>query len=124
MISEDEFKLKTRFFAQYWGVNCFQNIMNEKYGYNTYPEPFMDESNVNGQFCKLKPISKITDEEAYEIQKITGTNHLVFKPLKYMAYQKQDAIEVIDYLRSKGYAISFMNYSVEDLINKGWVKLI
>lgn len=29
-----------------------------------------------------------------------------------------------DYLRSKGYAVPFMEYSVEDLISFGWVRLI
>lgn len=30
---------------------------------------------------------------------------------------------IIDYLRSKGYALPWMGLSVEDLVNAGWVKL-
>lgn len=116
--------VKSRFFAQYWGVDCFQNIMNQKYGYKTYPEPFMDESNTNGQFCKLKPLSKITDEDAQEIQRITGANHLPKQPLIYACLKKSDAIPVIDFLRSKGYAVPFMEYSVDDLVSFGWVQLL
>ena len=29
----------------------------------------------------------------------------------------------IDYLRSKGYALPYMDLSVEDLISYGWIKL-
>lgn len=32
-------------------------------------------------------------------------------------------INVFDYLRSKGYALPYLNHSVEDLISLGWVKL-
>lgn len=32
-------------------------------------------------------------------------------------------IYVADYLRSKGYTLPWKNYSVEDLVNMGWVKL-
>jgi len=32
--------------------------------------------------------------------------------------------EIFDYLRSKGYAVPFMEYSVEDLISFGWVQLL
>lgn len=31
---------------------------------------------------------------------------------------------ITDYLRSKGYALPFMEYSVEDLVSFGWVKLL
>ncbi len=31
---------------------------------------------------------------------------------------------ITDYLRSKGYAVPFMEYSVDDLISFGWVQLI
>mgnify|MGYP001559140101 CR=1 FL=1 len=30
----------------------------------------------------------------------------------------------IDYLRSKGYAVSFMEYTIEDLVNLNWVTII
>jgi hypothetical protein len=118
--------VKSRFFAQYWGVKCFQNIMNDKYGYETYPEPFMDESNMNGQFCKLKPLSILSDEDYRKIAK------LYVKPIfrnkenyiDEVAQFKIFMIEEIDFLRSKGYAVPFMEYSVDDLISFGWVQLL
>ena len=38
--------------------------------------------------------------------------------------KKSDAIPVIDFLRSKGYAVPFMEYSVDDLVSFGWVQLL
>jgi len=32
-------------------------------------------------------------------------------------------IAIVDYLRSKGYALPYMDLSVDDLVNYGWVKL-
>jgi len=37
---------------------------------------------------------------------------------------EQLPFQEIDYLRSKGYALPFMEYSVEDLISFGWVRLL
>jgi hypothetical protein len=34
-----------------------------------------------------------------------------------------NVVKIIDFLRSRGYAVPYMDYSVEDLINKGWIKL-
>ena len=33
-------------------------------------------------------------------------------------------LHAVDYLRSKGYAIPFMEYSVDELVNLGWVRLV
>lgn len=33
-------------------------------------------------------------------------------------------LHAVDYLRSKGYAIPFMEYSVEELVNLGWMRLV
>lgn len=38
-------------------------------------------------------------------------------------YGLQNVLQVYDYLRSKGYATPFRNYSVEQLIEMGWLKL-
>lgn len=33
-------------------------------------------------------------------------------------------IQVLDYLRWRGYALPFMNYSVNDLVKMKWIKLV
>ncbi|WP_445720434.1 hypothetical protein [Flavobacterium sp.] len=119
--------VKCRFFSQYFGVKVFQNELNKQYNYVKYSYPLTIEKDFNKEikeFLELKPLSKITDEDAIEIQRITGSNHLPKQPLIYACLKKSDAIPVIDYLRSKGYALPFMEYSVEDLISFGWVRLV
>ena len=110
--------VKSRFFAQYWG----QDVCQTKGGRYKLDEdcfPLWEKS-----YLELKLLSKITDEDAQEIQIITGANHLPKQPLIYACLKKSDAIPVIDFLRSKGYAIPFMGYSVEDLVSFGWVQLL
>jgi hypothetical protein len=110
--------VKSRFFAQYWG----QEICQTKGGKYTIDEdcfPLWEKS-----YLELKPLSKIANEDAQEIQRITGANHLPKQPLIYACLKKSDAIPVVDYLRLKGYAIPFMEYSVDDLISFGWAQLL
>lgn len=131
--------VKSRFFAQYWGVNCFQNIMNEKYGYKTYPEPFMDEPNINGQFCKLKSLSNITNEDAEKLQytlvNVVGLDGLIRQNSIDLVKEVVSNYEQIDCLfmlpssfadlaRELGYAIDWNNYKVSKQIELGWVRLL
>jgi hypothetical protein len=114
--------IKEKFFAQYFGQNIIYspNFKNQQFCITYKTIRWVNA----GYFIKLKPLSEINDEDAAEIQRITGTNHLPKQPLIYACLKKSDAIPVIDYLRSKGYAVPFMEYSVDDLISFGWVKLI
>lgn len=110
--------VKSRFFAQYWG----QDVCQTKGGRYKLDEdcfPLWEKS-----YLELKLLSKITDEDAQEIQIITGANHLPKQSLIYACLKKSDAIPVIDFLRSKGYAVPFMEYSVDDLVSFGWVQLL
>lgn len=54
----------------------------------------------------------------------TGEFELAFsKSYEYQGIHGEKYVEIIDFLRSKGYALPFMQYSVEQLIEMGWVKL-
>lgn len=73
----------------------------------------------------LTPLSAITDKDAIEVAKIywgktdfTSIDHT--KRVLDSLIQKTD---VVDYLRSKGYALPWKKYSVEQLIEMGWLKL-
>ncbi len=134
----DKTAVKCRFFAQYFGVKVFQNELNKKYNYVNYSYPLSIEKDFNkeiDEFLELKPLSKITDEDALEVANIiSNTIHdSISKEL--VSYYKQDILndsevlcyasyQTVDFMRSKGYAISFMGYSVDDLISFGWVRLI
>jgi hypothetical protein len=80
---------------------------------------------------KLKPLSKISDEDAVGIPSIP--NRTTLELLDYFC--KKDhlvACEYLlgsltpqdyDYLRSRGYALPWMGISVEKMIEAGWIKL-
>jgi len=75
---------------------------------------------------KLKPLSQITDEDLkfiYSDKKINvEIDEDVYLSKKLANFVESD-IYLTDYLRSKGYAVPFMEYSVEDLVSLGWVRL-
>jgi hypothetical protein len=119
--------VKSRFFAQYFGVRVFQNELNKKYDYPNYSYPLTIEKDFNketNEFLELKPLSKITDEDAlkcWENDNYNATKEDIREVSR--LFLEMTAVNS-DYLRSKGYALSYMNYSVEDLISFGWVQLL
>lgn len=136
LMSNEILTLKMKFLSQYYGVKCFQNITNEKYGFETYQTPILDDSGLNNEFCKLKNVKNITDSEIVEIW------NLVFDTLRSdkskiasfrfdlsrnklfnQVISIEKSILLTDILRSKGYAIPFMGMSVDKLIELKWIVL-
>ena len=140
MKTENTLENKAKFFAQYWGqhliiMGSFLRIIDH-----------LTLSNIeNDDILQLKPLSKISDEDALwtinnhyfkfenpilEISKLKAlskelhisyifndaTRHLILKPENLYPHN-------YDYLRSKGYALPWMDLSVEDLIEYGWIEL-
>ena len=114
--------VKCRFFSAYQFSNvCFEGISNSVwntgvclvFGY------YVNNGDKGRIYVKdttpllLKPISKITDEEREYCISI-GKGHSC------QNFQQNQ----VDYLRSKGYALPFMEHSVEDLVSFGWVRLL
>lgn len=89
-------------------------------------------------WIELKPLSSISDEDAIEAGKIywEGSDNREF----YITHGKKvvnnlmdegsvysDAmplLKLFDFLRSRGYALSWMGLSVDELEAAGWIKLI
>ena len=140
MKTENTLENKAKFFAQYWGqhliiMGSFLRIIDH-----------LTLGNIeNDDILQLKPLSKISDEDALwtinnhyfkfenpilEISKLKAltkeihisyifndaTRHLILKPENLYPHN-------YDYLRSKGYALPYMDLSVEELIEYGWIKL-
>jgi len=127
--------VKCRFFVQYWGVKCMYVggiglVEIGTSGWNLKHPDF---------FLELNPISKLTNDDAIEYFDILWheTHKRKSRDFK-IEYGKAWANSIlaerfglipsnilhgIDFLRSKGYAIPFMEYSIEDLINLGWVRV-
>ena len=89
---------------------------------------------------ELKHLSQITDKDAIEYFNILWSEHHHGKSDDFkIEYGKDWANSITsqrfglipanmlhgyDFLRSKGYALPFMQYSVDDLVMMGWIKLV
>ena len=98
--------LKERFFAQYWGLECGAN----KFGSRDIP--ILSSFFTMVEYLELKHWMNLSREDATARIEI-GIKHPLHKELF-----------VSDYLRSRGYIVPFMGMSEDDLIKKGWVKII
>lgn len=143
--------VRSRFFAQYWGTKTLYvggvgKVELGNGGWNL-KHPYF--------FLQLKPLSKITDEDAIEIVKIIDSKSNKFINVNYSFAEKKElpyiksvisdkgrfdindtfcfiidkkvidfSLNIFDFLRSRGYVIPFMEYSVDDLISFGWVQLL
>jgi hypothetical protein len=89
-------------------------------------------NDVSKYHLELKTLSKITDEDANSLIPFVSMNFSSRYTEEYIREQiKKDIIDVrnvsakfYDILRSKGYALPFLGYSVEDLVSFGWVRLV
>ena len=119
----NETAVKCRFFAQYYGTETFcggdNHIITNVEWYTisdeSYPNPHL----------KLKPLSKITNEDAISMYRGLERNYesanQFLEDYKSIGFLEQSEV---DFLRSKGYAVPFMGYSVDDLVKIGWVQLV
>ena len=113
--------VKCRFFAQYWGtkkmyVGGVGLVEVGKGGWNLKHPDF---------FLQLKPLSKITDEDAISMYRGLERNYessnQFLEDYKSIGFLEQSEV---DFLRSKGYAVPYMEYSVDELVKIGWVQLV
>ena len=90
------------------------------------------EAKQEQAFLYLRPLSSITYEEAIEVADIVGlliaTKDKRKTLVDYLNNEMSREFEslgshAVDYLRSKGFALPFMGYSVEELISAGFIKL-
>lgn len=125
---------RKRFFAQYWGTKTLYIggvglVEVGTGGWNLGHPDF---------FLQLKSLSKITDEDALKAVELLGSaSHLSeesrisqFKKLfeipdffvKQTNIPLEKMLKTFDFLRLKAYLLPYMEYSIDDLINLGWVK--
>ena len=135
----DKADVKSRFFAQYLG----QKIIRWHQWVNETENGFVDLSipaiEKDGWFVKLKPISKITNEDAEKLQytliNVIGLDGLIrdnsIDLVKEVVsnYEQIDCLfmlpcSCVDKLRELGYAIDWNNYKVSKQIELGWVQLL
>jgi len=123
-------EIKAKIFAMYY------NQMYESDGYEYCLTGERLDNVLCGEKSKLilKPLSVISDEDAIEVTKIvygtaTPTQQILIKEgIKDFFEQKwniglKEMTKVLQYLQSKGYALPYGDYSVEDLVGLGVIKL-
>lgn len=117
--------VKSRFFAQYWGAETLYvgGVGKVEVGNGGWSLKHPDF------FLQLKPLSKITDKDAEYIMQLEGfiDGFLSDDFLNFLNDLKKghcNKFQVVDYLRSKGYALPFMEYSIDDLVLFRWVQLV
>jgi len=132
---ENTLENKAKFYSQYYGqylLVCGDS--HEKYTVKNFTETSLKED-----YLKLTPLSMISDEDAIEVAKMCALpldetykpffdvllNEKEFCNYLFMARPMSiyEAENIISFLRSKGYALSFMGLSVEQQIEYGWIKL-
>jgi hypothetical protein len=161
MKTQNTLENKAKFFAQYFGqeiAEITKGSYTKKLGsikvidYDILKSVGLERMLKIKYSLKLKPLSKISDEDAIEVARILHGEEGDFK-IVYNAdsltsvsafgrpcyaetidifwigdlrYETADSIKILnayDYLRSKGYAIPWLDLSVKDLIEYGWIKL-
>lgn len=127
--------VRSRFFAQYWGTKTLYIggvglVEIGKGGWNLKHPDF---------FLQLKPISKITDEDAdklqYTLVNVVGLDGLIrqnsIELVKEVVsnYEQIDCLFMLpssftDLARELGYAIDWNKYKISKQIELGWVQLL
>lgn len=127
--------VKCRFFAQYWGTKTLYvggvgKVEVGNGGWNLKHPDF---------FLQLKPLSKITNEDAerlqYTLVNVVGLDGLIrqnsIELVKEVVsnYEQIDCLFMLpssftDLARELGYAIDWNNYKVSKQIELGWVQLL
>ena len=123
MKTENTLENKAKFFAQYWG----QHVLYFSSDFLRKIDNLTLDSVENDDYLELKPLSQISDEDAIKISKEFPNFKSDIRNSVKELFQEFDVLELSmetgDYLRSKGYALPWMDLSVEDLVEYGWVKL-
>lgn len=105
--------VKSRFFAQYWGQEVGLQCEGAGKGFTyTISEGTLNDIEIRNDKLLLKSLSNEKKEDKEWFNSYGSKNFVKFNQ------------EQTDFLRLKGYAVPFMEYSVEDLISFGWVQLL
>lgn len=128
---ENNLDNKAKFFAQYWGQAVMRyDTGNVIYGVEGKLVNTVDEKD----YLQLKPLSSISDEDAIELWDKLYLNNTWANKEKIYAVHTSIGLDsndytffevqiIVDFLRSKGYALPFGGLSVEQLVKYNWLRL-
>lgn len=138
---------KEAFFAQYWDQrSCImpystKHVIPMECLYYWHNRPEDQKKSVGELSCiQLKPLSSVTIVDAKVVIEMMGLQwdyesgqfyELLLKKGVFMDYFERvrpvfmkETSGVVDYFRSKGYALPFRGITVEEMVEAGWIKLI
>jgi len=143
MKTQNTLENKARFFAHYWGNKVFRYFDN----LNIDKTLILNHENfgkLHNGYLILTPLSIITDEEANKLVKILHLKRYVdintveffdsaeglfwtifYSDFKFIKNSQTSIVPsfAVDQLRSKSYALPWLDLSIDDLIEYGWIKL-
>ena len=109
MKTENTLENKRKFFAQYWGQKILLHVIDVDDILLLLNNEI--DNDIKNWLLYLKPVSQISDEDAINLG------------YGYASHLKSNLDRNIDQLRNLGYVLPWMDLSVEDLVEYGWVKL-
>ena len=129
--------IKAQIVYSYYGANYVYKNEFGTFGEKVNREDYHLNKNIaNETFrLKLKPLSAITDKDAIEVAMILKPNDehthnpdygkgYIKELFNGVMYTVDKSIKVYQFIKSKGYALPYMDYSVEDLVQAGIYKLV
>jgi hypothetical protein len=132
MKTENNLENKAKFFTQYWERKVFM-ISTDALVQQNVNSFFMGKFFNKNSIVELIDILQITDEDAIEVAKLLGwiehdEDIKIQQALDFInggddSCDLKSYCSVVDLLRSKCYALPYLDLSVEDLIEYGWIKL-
>lgn len=145
---ENTLENKSKFFALYLSQHVVKWHKRNSHTPAYLHFSLLDVKNINKEYLELKPLSSISDEDAIEVARLCGLANACIREstedrlglyddtyilrinyngyiylLKSGSLYHQMTLRCYDFLRSKGYALPWMGLSVEEQVNRGWVKL-
>jgi len=133
-MTENTIENKGKFFAQYWGQKALIFPDNEPYFVQKVGVSYMNGFGVDNRCLYLKSLESVSAEDAIDIVSLHGavrsesygyiTAHSkALKVIKFVSELKLVRHDAADLIRSKGYALRWMDLSVEQMVDYGWIIL-
>lgn len=119
-------ELKKRVASSYWGCpfQFYESGTESHVGDTSDWDRYIDHP---GFRLLVKPLSSITDDHGFDLCGILETpnpdNFIKGFTKRNYVLRTDKCLTAIQYLQSKGYALPYLGYSVEDLVKAGIYKL-
>lgn len=131
-MTQNTIENKQRFFALYIGQDVLKgNAKN--HDKHTVTTTLLSNDWLSGKTClELRSIFQITDEEAIEVSRLAGwrvANVIAGREIIRKMNSEDgsctplEILSIMDYLRSRGFLLPFMDLSVEQILAYGWAQV-